>query len=80
MPRPSLIAEIHGLKYDLRRSRLNPTEIPKLLQAYEAKVAEACALFNCQKVELLGALRSDFGKWVKEEQLPPLEQAQLELP
>jgi hypothetical protein len=78
MARPSLIAEIHGLKYDLRRSRLNPAELPKLLQAYEARLAEACVLFGCQKVELLRAIAPDFAKWIKEEQLPPLEQAQLE--
>jgi hypothetical protein len=64
----------------LRRSRLNPAEIPKLLQEYEAKIAEACTLFDCQKVELLRALSADFAKWIKEEQLPPLEQAQLDQP
>ncbi len=76
MPRPNLISKIHELKYEMRRARLSPAAMPKLIAAYDAKVLEACELYNCSKAELLRAIASDFGKWIKDEKMPPLEEAQ----
>ena len=76
MSRPNLISQIHELKYELRRPRLDPAELPRLVQGYDAKVEQACVQFKCSKAELLRAIAPDFGKWIKDEKLPPLEDAQ----
>lgn len=73
MPRPNLISQIHELKYELRRPRLNPSEFPRLIQDYDALVEKACEQYNCSKAELLRAIAPDFGKWIREEKLPPLD-------
>jgi hypothetical protein len=48
--------------------------MPKLIVAYDAKVLEACELYHCSKAELLRTIASDFGKWIKDEKMPPLEE------
>jgi hypothetical protein len=74
MPRPSLISRIHELKYEMRRARLSPSEMPRLVGEYNAKVLEACESYNCSKAELLRTIASDFGKWIRDEKMPPLEE------
>ena len=70
MPRPSLISRIHELKYELRRPRLKAQEITRLQEEFESAVEQACALYRCNKPELLRTIARDFGKWVKDEKLP----------
>jgi hypothetical protein len=70
MPRPSLIAEIHELKYQLRNPRLAPTDFVRIQAEYDQLVGRACIQYGCAKVELLKSLRIDFGRWVNEMQLP----------
>jgi len=70
MPRPRLIEKIHELKYQLREPRLGAGDFVKTQQEYEATVDEACRQYGCAKVELLAALRRDFGRWVNQEGLP----------
>lgn len=76
MPRPSLISKIHELKYEMRRPRLNPAAMPKLVAEYDARVSEACNAYGCSKAELLRAIASDFAKWIKDEKMPPLDEPQ----
>ncbi len=73
MPRPSLISRIHELKYELRFSSLKTSEIPRLQEAYDLLVAEACREYRCSKAELLRSIAPDFGKWVRDERLPRIE-------
>lgn len=70
MPRPSLISQIHELKYELRRSRLKTSDIPALQTRLETLLTEACAEYKCSKGEFLRTIASDFGAWVREERLP----------
>lgn len=72
MPRPNLISEIHGFKYDLRRGSLKDRELIKLQNDYDAAVEKACEEFRCTKVELLKVIAGDFGKWIAEQKLPPI--------
>lgn len=74
MPRPSLISRIHELKYELRRTGLNPIEIPKLVAQLDSAILQACKEYHCSREELLRTVASDFGKWVREENLPWQEQ------
>ena len=69
MPRPRLIERIHELKYRLRDPRLPGSDFVKIQQEYDAAVLEACRQYGCAKVELLAALRIDFGRWVNKEGL-----------
>jgi len=48
--------------------------MPKLVALYDTLVAEACAEFGCSKAELLRAIAPDFGKWMRDEKLPPLNE------
>jgi len=73
MPRPSLISQIHEVKYELRRSRLKVSEIARLQADFDALVERACEEYRCSKAELLRAIASDFGKWVRDERLPAVE-------
>jgi len=73
MPRPNLISQIHELKYELRRSRLKVSEIPRLQADFDDLVQQACEEYHCSKAELLKAIAPDFGKWVKDERLPVIE-------
>jgi hypothetical protein len=70
MPRPALIEKIHDLKYQLREPRLLGSDFVKIQQEYDAAILEACRQYKCAKVELLTVLRSDFGRWVNQEELP----------
>ena len=70
MPRPHLIARIHELKYRLRDPRIAVGDFIKTQQEYDAEILEACRQYGCAKVELLTALRIDFGRWVNQEGLP----------
>ena len=80
MSRPSLISKIHEVKYDMRRPRLNPASMPKLVAEYDALVAEACAAYGCSKAELLRTIAPDFGKWMRDEKLPPLSEPPADSP
>ena len=74
MSRPNLISKLHALKYELRRPRLKPHEVPRLIAQYEELVRQACSEYRCSKAELLRAIAPDFGKWVREEKLPWIEE------
>lgn len=78
MPRPLLIETIHDLKYRLREPRLSASDFVKTQQEYDAAIAEACRKYHCAKAELLAAIRSDFGRWVNQEGLPWLYEAESE--
>ena len=73
MPRPSLISRIHELKYELRFSSLKNSDLLRLQEDYDQLVAQVCREYQCSKAELLRAIASDFGKWVKDERLPRIE-------
>lgn len=73
MPRPNCISKIHELKYELRLAHGQPEELARLLPEYERLIIEACALYHAPKVELLRAIAPDYGKWVREEKLPWLD-------
>ncbi len=73
MPRPSLISQIHELKYELRFGSLKSSELPKVQFQYDHLVDEACREYRCSKAELLRSIASDFGKWVKDERLPRIQ-------
>src|SRR5438067_6049687 len=60
MSRPGLIAKIRELKYELRRPGLNPAELPRFQQEYDALVSQACQECQCSKAELLRTLAPDF--------------------
>jgi hypothetical protein len=62
MPRPSLISKIHELSYELRRSRLKPSEAPEISAQREAVLDKACEEYRCSRAELLRAIAPDFGK------------------
>ena len=70
MPRPKLIDKIHELKYELRNPRIPSNDFIRIQREYDSAVNEACQQYRCAKVELLAALRIDFGRWVNEMQLP----------
>jgi hypothetical protein len=61
------------LKYELRLGNLKASELPKIQEQYDELVAEACHEYRCSKAELLRAIASDFGKWVKDERLPRIQ-------
>jgi hypothetical protein len=73
MPRPSLISQIHELKYELRFGSLKTTEIPKLQAEYDVLVEQACKEYRCSKAEFLRTVALDYGKWVRDERLPRIE-------
>lgn len=72
MPRPSSISALHGLKYDLRRAGLKDADLRRIQAEYEAALEALCKEHRCTKVEMLLVLGPDFGKWMRDEQLPPL--------
>jgi hypothetical protein len=77
MPRPSLISQIHERKYELRRLSSDTEEFVRIQREYERLVAQACETYACSKVELLRTLAPDFGKWVRDERLPWIEDQEL---
>ncbi len=73
MPRPSLISRIHELKYELRFGSLKAAEFSRIQEEYDRLLDEACREYRCSKAEMLRAIASDYGKWVKDERLPRIQ-------
>jgi hypothetical protein len=72
MPRPNSISEIHELKYELRLKHLKPDEFAEAQIRYENAVQCACQEFRCTKTALLQTIAKDFGKWMRDEKMPPI--------
>ena len=51
--------------------------MPRLVGEYDAEVLKACEAYHCSKAELLRTIASDFGKWIRDEKMPPLEEPQV---
>jgi hypothetical protein len=73
MPRPSLISQIHELKYELRFGSLKSSEIARLQTEYDKLLGEGCREYRCSKAELLRSIAADYGKWVRDERLPQIK-------
>lgn len=72
MPRPNSISEIHELKYELRLKHLKPDEFAEAQGRYEEALRRGCEEFRCTKPEMLKAIARDFGKWMRDEKMPPI--------
>jgi hypothetical protein len=73
MPRPNSISRIHELKYELRIGHTQSSEVAKLQEMLDQAIEAACLEYRCSKAELLRTIAPDFGKWIRDERLPRLE-------
>ncbi len=70
MPRNKLIEDLHAALYDAL-TEIDPVRKAELELKYSALHREVCARLSCTATELRDSLQGDFGKWRRDEGLPP---------